>query len=64
MPMFPAEIIWFFAFRFCARYRGDSCGDPYFVKLVIVIYMGSMLILFGIVQKNKKSSEIEQFTAK
>jgi len=27
--------------------RGDSCGGPYFGKLLMVAYMGSMLILFG-----------------
>jgi len=30
-----------------SMYRGDSCGAPYFAKVVLVIYMGSMLILFG-----------------
>jgi len=28
-------------------YRGDACGGPYFSKLLLVAYMGSMLILFG-----------------
>jgi elongation of very long chain fatty acids protein 4 len=27
--------------------RGDSCGAPYFGKVLMVTYMGSMLILFG-----------------
>jgi hypothetical protein len=27
--------------------RGDSCGAPYFGKLGMVAYMGSMLLLFG-----------------
>lgn len=27
--------------------RGDSCGSPYFAKVLMVVYMGSMLILFG-----------------
>lgn len=27
--------------------RGDSCGGPYFGKVLMVAYMGSMLILFG-----------------
>ncbi|CAE8615478.1 unnamed protein product [Polarella glacialis] len=27
--------------------RGDSCGGPYFGKIVLVGYMGSMLLLFG-----------------
>lgn len=27
--------------------RGDSCGAPYFGKVGMVIYMGSMLVLFG-----------------
>eukprot|EP00419_Tripos_fusus_P031665 CAMPEP_0172779560 /NCGR_PEP_ID=MMETSP1074-20121228/202481_1 /TAXON_ID=2916 /ORGANISM="Ceratium fusus, Strain PA161109" /LENGTH=405 /DNA_ID=CAMNT_0013616523 /DNA_START=491 /DNA_END=1708 /DNA_ORIENTATION=- len=27
--------------------RGDTCGGPYFGKLLMVAYMGSMLILFG-----------------
>lgn len=27
--------------------RGDSCGAPYFAKVLMVIYMGSMLVLFG-----------------
>jgi len=27
--------------------RGDSCGGPYFGKLLMVAYMSSMLILFG-----------------
>jgi len=27
--------------------RGDSCGAPYFGKVLMVAYMGSMLILFG-----------------
>jgi elongation of very long chain fatty acids protein 4 len=27
--------------------RGDSCGAPYFAKVLMVVYMGSMLLLFG-----------------
>jgi len=27
--------------------RGDSCGSPYFAKVLMVVYMGSMLVLFG-----------------
>merc|ERR1740121_3463740 len=27
--------------------RGDSCGGPYFGKVLLVAYMGSMLVLFG-----------------
>merc|ERR1740121_2778641 len=27
--------------------RGDSCGGPYFGKIAMVAYMGSMLVLFG-----------------
>jgi len=27
--------------------RGDSCGAPYFGKVLMVAYMGSMLLLFG-----------------
>mmetsp|Transcript_30624 Transcript_30624/g.55872 ORF Transcript_30624/g.55872 Transcript_30624/m.55872 type:complete len:400 (-) Transcript_30624:58-1257(-) len=27
--------------------RGDSCGAPYFGKASMVLYMGSMLVLFG-----------------
>lgn len=27
--------------------RGDSCGSPYFAKVLMVVYMGSMLLLFG-----------------
>merc|ERR1712232_277147 len=27
--------------------RGDSCGAPYFGKIGMVAYMGSMLLLFG-----------------
>lgn len=27
--------------------HGDSCGAPFFAKVLMVIYMGSMLILFG-----------------
>jgi len=27
--------------------RGDSCGAPYFAKVGMVAYMGSMLLLFG-----------------
>jgi elongation of very long chain fatty acids protein 4 len=28
-------------------YRGDSCGAPYFGKILMVAYMSSMLLLFG-----------------
>merc|ERR1719473_1893295 len=28
-------------------YRGDACGGPYFGKVLMVAYMGSMLVLFG-----------------
>lgn len=27
--------------------NGDSCGAPYFAKVLMVVYMGSMLFLFG-----------------
>jgi elongation of very long chain fatty acids protein 4 len=27
--------------------RGDSCGSPFFAKVLMVAYMGSMLVLFG-----------------
>jgi len=27
--------------------HGDSCGSPYFAKVLMVAYMGSMLLLFG-----------------
>jgi elongation of very long chain fatty acids protein 4 len=27
--------------------RGDACGAPYFAKILMVAYMGSMLVLFG-----------------
>jgi len=27
--------------------RGNSCGAPYFAKILMVLYMGSMLALFG-----------------
>lgn len=27
--------------------RGESCGSPYFSKVLMVVYMGSMLLLFG-----------------
>lgn len=27
--------------------KGDSCGGPYFGKVLMVVYMGSMLVLFG-----------------
>ncbi len=30
-----------------AMYRGDGCGVGYFAKFILVIYMASMLILFG-----------------
>ena len=30
-----------------SMFRGDSCGAPYFGKLFMVVYMGSMLVLFA-----------------